>query len=704
MKSHKKPSIKDFFKPVPRKTQESAKDAPQLQDASSTRPEPTALPWTNLHQVPAHQSTNRSVAHSSPSPSAVPPVPINNSASSPDAQPPTTSQTSVNSGVSKRVVSNGEHVVLNSDSDDDSLKELDFGVPTTGFKAVAPITRSKRTTQYDEDGLRKPEKKAKSKQDHLDRVVETAKKTRELELIINERKADLEKHVEEDSNTDFVFDENALGQAVQDDDDPEKAHRLFLAMQRTNATHIEHVFHFFSQTQISPATKSSFPSSCLPKHRWTTAFRDESTRDQAFLTGFAHQAFRLQDLPEELASWMIDQICFERSDALDLKYMEILEAHDHYLRKLLDRDRLDSIFRYAGADMAGCNTTAQVSPFVDPQTSLDTPLPRSLRSIARLLAKVAPHLRIKARSYALSILIHTCLDDRARADPCVLSTIQEAIEATMCNFVDNRKLTHGVGSSQPQDEDQTLIASQLSDVLPQLLARITHPVMQRDLVYALPTRSPLTAYFQRHLALSFLVHPGTVEVPLGDPEMPAFIHKLLKTSPNFRINKNTDYCFLTARITLLDIAVGPGLSSVPYQPLLSPAASRAGSSPIMAPAPEIDEVKNFNKEVDALAQQIKILGNSIIEAGAVADLTILDAKDSVERLCSRLEHAVRIGGKKMHDVFGDDDEVKQLKVTDIFRRVAKARKNAPAGGIFDQDDDADTDDAVTAQIKAETAS
>ncbi|EAT85225.2 hypothetical protein SNOG_07759 [Parastagonospora nodorum SN15] len=649
MKSHKKPSIKDFFKPVPRKTQESAKDAPQLQgthvptsfgckrltfhfivDASSTRPEPTALPWTNLHQVPAHQSTNRSVAHSSPSPSAVPPVPINNSASSPDAQPPTTSQTSVNSGVSKRVVSNGEHVVLNSDSDDDSLKELDFGVPTTGFKAVAPITRSKRTTQYDEDGLRKPEKKAKSKQDHLDRVVETAKKTRELELIINERKADLEKHVEEDSNTDFVFDENALGQAVQDDDDPEKAHRLFLAMQRTNATHIEHLFEV---------------RTLHPHDFMLLKVEDESTRDQAFLTGFAHQAFRLQDLPEELASWMIDQICFERSDALDLKYMEILEAHDHYLRKLLDRDRLDSIFRYAGADMAGCNTTAQVSPFVDPQT-----------------------------------------------------------KATMCNFVDNRKLTHGVGSSQPQDEDQTLIASQLSDVLPQLLARITHPVMQRDLVYALPTRSPLTAYFQRHLALSFLVHPGTVEVPLGDPEMPAFIHKLLKTSPNFRINKNTDYRFLTARITLLDIAVGPGLSSVPYQPLLSPAASRAGSSPIMAPAPEIDEVKNFNKEVDALAQQIKILGNSIIEAGAVADLTILDAKDSVERLCSRLEHAVRIGGKKMHDVFGDDDEVKQLKVTDIFRRVAKARKNAPAGGIFDQDDDADTDDAVTAQIKAETAS
>jgi hypothetical protein len=287
MKSHKKPTIKDFFKPVPRKTPESAKDAPQLQgthvpasfgckrltfhsilDATSTRPGPTGA---NLHKVPAPQSTNRAVAHSSPSASAVLPVPINDSASSPDAQPPTTSQTSINSGVSKRVVSNGEDVVL--DSDNDSLEELDFGVPTVGFKAVAPITRSKRTTQSDEDGLRKPEKKVKSKQDHLDRVVQTAKKTRELELIISERKADLENHVEEASNRDFIFDQTALGQAVQDDDDPEKAHRLFLAMQRTNAIHVEHVFHFFSDTHTIPATKSSFPSSCLPKHRWTTAFR-----------------------------------------------------------------------------------------------------------------------------------------------------------------------------------------------------------------------------------------------------------------------------------------------------------------------------------------------------------------------------------------------------------------------------------------------
>ncbi len=32
-----------------------------------------------------------------------------------------------------------------------------------------------------------------------------------------------------------------------------------------------------------------------------------STRDHAFMTGFALQIFRLQALPKELAAWMIDQ-------------------------------------------------------------------------------------------------------------------------------------------------------------------------------------------------------------------------------------------------------------------------------------------------------------------------------------------------------------------------------------------------------------
>lgn len=222
-------------------------------------------------------TTDASAAQPRKSAPTAPPAPTSTHTVSPDAQPPTTSQTSVNSGASKRVVTNGEQVVLNSDSDSDSLPELDFGVLTTGFKTVTPATRSKRTAEHDDDGLRKPEKRAKSKSRHFDQVIQTAKKSREVEQIIAEHKADLENAVNGASNADFVFNEYALGQVVQNDEDPDQAHRLFLAMQRTNATHVERVYHLFDYPQSLSVASANFPMHSLPEHRWTTSFRGTRT-------------------------------------------------------------------------------------------------------------------------------------------------------------------------------------------------------------------------------------------------------------------------------------------------------------------------------------------------------------------------------------------------------------------------------------------
>ena len=311
-------------------------------------------------------------------------------------------------------------------------------------------------------------------------------------------------------------------------------------------------------------------------------------------------------------------------------------------------------------------------------------------SIFSLLLSVLYRLHTTDRNHALYVLCHVCMDDRVTANADVLGAIQDAIEAIICNFVDNHRLGSGVGFPPTQEHTQSLTVSQFSGTISQLLLRVTHPILQKNLICALPARSPLTAYLQRHLALSFLLYPAVVDVPLADSKLPDLVHQHLSTSPNFRINKGTDYGHLAARLTLLDIAIGPGLLSVPYQPLVSPTPSQAGSSPVMAPFPVSSEVKDFNKTVDALAQHIKVLGNSIVEAGAVVDLTILDAKDCVERLCSRLEHVVRIGGRRVHSVFDNHDvEDKQLRVNKFFLKTTK-KIPTPApqrGGIFDEDED-----------------
>ena len=294
-------------------------------------------------------------------------------------------------------------------------------------------------------------------------------------------------------------------------------------------------------------------------------------------------------------------------------------------------------------------------------------------------------LRTKARSHALLLLCHVCLDDRVLASSDILAEVQDAIEAVTCNFVDNQTLNQGVGSPSPTADTQSLIALQLSDVLPVLLARITHPVLQRNLVCALPAASPLTAYLRRHLALAFLLHPNVIDMPLADPELPTLIHNHLDESPHFHIRKKTNYSSLAARITLLDIGIGPGPTTVPYYPLISPAPSPTDSSPILAPLPLSTSIKTFNNAVESLAQHIKMLGNSVVEAGAVTDLSILEAKDCFERLTARLEYAVRIGGKQQSNLFDGGEEMGQRKMTALWEKVHK-RVGVRERGIFDVDD------------------
>jgi hypothetical protein len=289
-------------------------------------------------------------------------------------------------------------------------------------------------------------------------------------------------------------------------------------------------------------------------------------------------------------------------------------------------------------------------------------------------------LHSKARIHAFHLLCHTCLDDRLLLDQDVLNSVQDAIEAVICQYADNHKLTSGVGSPPP-DKIHSLIISQLTHVIPRLLSRVTNPRLQANLIHAFPTRSPLTAYLQRHLAISFLFYPDTVDVPLTDPRLLKAIHTHLDTSPHYRMSKDTNYSHVAARFGLLDIAIGPGPGTVPYIPLTSPPPSEPGSSPPLAPTPASSEVKEFNREVDALAQHIKLVGNSIVETGAALDLTILEAKERCERLFWRLQHAVRIGGKKAENVFGDDDG-KQLKVKRFFKPFSK--KAVQKESIFDQ--------------------
>ncbi|KAL1600993.1 hypothetical protein SLS59_005659 [Nothophoma quercina] len=425
--------------------------------------------------------------------------------------PPNTSQTSAHSGASKRITSHGKQVVLNSDSDSDSMEELDFGLPKPKLELKAPTYtgRPTRRTNLDEPELRKPPREGrKDTKRPFSQLMATAQKNLDAERAIQEHKADLEKVDEEAAPIASALDKDTLKQAIQDGEDSDQADRLYKAMQRTDAVSAPTAYHFFEDVP-NVSLISPFPQQSLPNHGWTTCFEESTTRDQAFMSGFAQQIFRFQELPKELVTWIVDEICLSRNTTLDHKYLEILVTHEEQLQKQLSPKRLDIMFKSIGAQVESLDADIEIAP------------------------------------------------SEAQAN--------------------------------------------------------------------------------------------------------------------------------TARISLLDVAIGPGPLTVPYMPLISPPASEAGSSPPLAPTPASSEVKEFNKEVDALCQHIKVLGNSIVETGAALDLTILEAKERCERLFWRLQHAVRIGGKKADNVFGDHEDEKQQKVRKFFKPLSG--KTTPRESIFDQDGD-----------------
>ena len=198
--------------------------------------------------------------------------------------PPNNSQSSTNStstasNGTKRVVSNGEPVVLNSDTDTDSdglaELEIDFIKSSKGFRGTktAPANNSAPCIELLENGLRRPSDKPRQPKPSLQKYVKDVKDRAEKERNVADWKAELEKPIEETPPPDPDITEEALAGQIDGDGDGDTAKRLLLAMQRTESMDMKCVFHFFND-QPNPHSfqHPPFPIESLPQHRWTAQF------------------------------------------------------------------------------------------------------------------------------------------------------------------------------------------------------------------------------------------------------------------------------------------------------------------------------------------------------------------------------------------------------------------------------------------------
>lgn len=191
----------------------------------------------------------------------------------------------------------------------------------------------------------------------------------------------------------------------------------------------------------------------------------------------------------------------------------------------------------------------------------------------------------------------------------------------------------------------------------------------------------MSASFRQHLALAFLIYPGPLNVPPSSPGISSLIHDHLDTSPDYFITRRTDYASLAARLSLLDIGIGPGPTTIPYA--LPPPQEESETQTLPHPKSLTAEEIAFNKEIDDLVRHIKLISNKFVQAGAISDLTRLQAKNCSEQLCRRLENAARIGGRRKTMVFSreEDTEVgggnKGFLSNWMGRNKARSRSGTP---------------------------
>lgn len=173
--------------------------------------------------------------------------------------------------------------MLDSDSDGDSLPDLDWGElnarTTTTTTTIRPVVdRFQSFAENTADELHRPTKKGRIGRKSFNLLIDTAQKNAELERRIQEQKANLDRSSEEPAVSKDEITKERLEHAVHEDDDPEKAHRLYLAMQRTNAAQTVRVYHFFEPAASDAIiVQPSFPMQCLPNTQWAGNFKGTHT-------------------------------------------------------------------------------------------------------------------------------------------------------------------------------------------------------------------------------------------------------------------------------------------------------------------------------------------------------------------------------------------------------------------------------------------
>ncbi|GIK06188.1 hypothetical protein Aspvir_001832 [Aspergillus viridinutans] len=547
---------------------------------------------------------------------------------------------------SQRILKNGKEVVISSDGEDTdsiaSFEQLEDPLlmfmkpkPTAGSETreagnnigdsgmalhLQRLKDTKKSSNPNSSKVSVPQYKFS-----LDDLVTQAVGDNETEATIARLKA-----VREDESSSKLgaapsrhLNERMLASALGDQDDELGLQRLLDAVRRTEALEIEKFWSFFNyEAKALPALE--FPRESIAPGTYLAVLREPGSRERASHSGTLEFALSRAYLSDELISWIFHSVPCEPRESLRHAYCRLLKhATAERIKSLFRPDDINRLFQRLGASRKALDVSEPVVPEPAPQNSHSRETPQHLAcllSVLELLRDAAELFADDTREHLLNILFRLALDISLTSNAIVCSDLEKTITAVM--------------ESVPEDTADSL----LHRVCISAYNTFRDSVLQsRLLKHILPTSSRIAALRCR-LALAFLTSDPArlTEAPDVMSDLKMIINLLKDRRFNINLykgkgNPEYDYGELGAVTALLNIAIDSGWSELAF--------------------PTRDAEKEFNADVDRLADRVKKIFVSIQDSGA-SHLKRTLAKEALETLHYRIVYSVRSKPPPKKTLFG----------------------------------------------------
>lgn len=437
--------------------------------------------------------------------------------------------------------------------------------------------------------------------------------------------------------------ESAATTAVNDGEEGVDKMRIVRALGRANVSGGGRAYYFFEQKE--PEGQALLVGNPFPDQQAEGVWEilaDKRDRSRHFTSGFPFDLQKMfGNMPDEIFLWVLNEVCYERRRDLSLDYVKLLRICDDQVRRLVTPELLQQLFRKLGAtkDVEDLSSSVTLrNEVADPYRGRSWVC---LESFLGLLECIATSLSPAARTTTMQILLRLGMDRIAVENFGLAQEWRWAVDITARSVLGSGWTTfvRVTPSGDPHPNIQ-LTNFQCREVCASVHLSTEKAILRHRAIALLgPMNQPesppdlqrRTLDLKRRLATAFFFNdPSLVDQRPEDIVTLKGVMSRIEGKEFNTINAETDYRELTARVMLLNIALGD--------------ASRHQ----VAHAP--DESRDFDEQVDKLAEALKTMLTRVAPQNKGIHVSRIEAKSAMEMVRERLLYQVR--SKKKPKILG----------------------------------------------------